>query len=96
MIIVIEYNDVYSKTSGSSWQYYRDVPALDNNKNVIDFLASNNNSISFKFRQQITGQTGSGGAKNFQIIAPLKYLRNFWRTFEMPLINLQINLHLKL
>ena len=33
MIIVIEYNDVYLKTSGSSWQYYRDESALDNNNN---------------------------------------------------------------
>ena len=35
---LIEYSDVYSKTSWSLWQYYRDETALDNNNNIIDFL----------------------------------------------------------
>ena len=30
--------------------------------------------------------------KNFEITVPLKYLSNFWRTIEMPLINCKINL----
>ena len=44
MYNLIEYSDVYSNTSGSLWQYYRDEPALDNNNNLIDFSANNNNS----------------------------------------------------
>ena len=28
-------------------------------------------------------------------MAPLKYLRNVWRTIEMPLINFEISLQLK-
>ena len=36
MYNVIEYSGVYSKTSGSLQQYYRDEPALDNNNNIID------------------------------------------------------------
>ena len=87
MYNLIEYSDVCLKTSGSLWQYYRDDPALDNNNNIIDFLAINNSSISFKFKQQITRQTGNGGTKNVEIIVPLKYLSNFWRTLEMSLIN---------
>ena len=35
---LIEHSDVYSKISGSLWQYYRDKPALDNNNNIIDFF----------------------------------------------------------
>ena len=54
---LIEYSDVYSKTSGSLWQYYRDEPALDNKKNIIDFSHGNNNIMLFEFKQQITGQT---------------------------------------
>ena len=50
MYNLIEYSDVYSKISGSLWQYYRDEPTLDNNNNIIDFPANNNNSISFKFK----------------------------------------------
>lgn len=36
----------------------------------------------------------SGNAKNVQIIVPLRYLSNFWRNLEKPLINCQINLKL--
>ena len=58
MYNLIEYSDAYSKTSGSLWQYYRDEPALNNNGDIIDF-PENNNIRSFKFKQQITGQTGT-------------------------------------
>ena len=40
----------------------------------------------------MTGQTGDDGTKNVEIMVPLKYLSNFWRTLEMPLINCEINL----
>ena len=91
---LIEYSDVFL-TSGNLWQYYRDEPALYNNNSIIDFLANSDNIISFKLEQQITGQTENRGTKNVKIIVPLKYLSNFRRTIEMPLINCEINLHLK-
>ena len=53
------------------------------------------NSISFKFKQEITGQTGNDGKKDVKIIVPLKYLCNFWRTLTMPTINYEISLQLK-
>ena len=53
MYNLIEHSDAYSKTSGSLWQYYRDEPAVDNNKNIIDFSANNNNSILLNFKQKI-------------------------------------------
>ena len=63
---LLEYYDTYLKTSGSSWQWYRDEPALNNkNKYITDFSADNNNSNSFKFKQQITGQTRDNGTKMF-------------------------------
>ena len=37
MYNLIEYSDAYLKTSGNLWQYYRDEPALDDNRNIIDF-----------------------------------------------------------
>ena len=40
----------------------------------------------------MTGQTGDDGTKNVEIMVPLKYLSNFWRTLEMLLINCEINL----
>ena len=40
----------------------------------------------------MTGQTGDNGTKNVDIMVQLKYLSNFRRTLEMPLINYEINL----
>ena len=82
MYNLIEYSDNYSKTSGSLWQYYKDDP----NDNIAD-------SKSFKFKVKITGKTpDDGNSKDVEIIVPLKYLSNFWRTLEMPLINCEVNL----
>ena len=53
MYNLMEYSDAYQETLGNLWQYYRDQPALDNNTNIVDFPSDNNNSISFKFKQQI-------------------------------------------
>ena len=43
---------------------------------------------------KLAGQTGDNGTKNVEIMVPLKYLSNFWRTPEMPLINCEITLDL--
>ena len=51
MYNLTENSDAYLNTTGSLWQYYKDKPALDNNNNIINFLANNNNGISFKFQQ---------------------------------------------
>ena len=51
------------------------------------------NSESFKSKVKITGKTpAAGNTKDVEIIVPLKYLSNFWRTLEMPLINCEVNL----
>ena len=82
MYNLIEYSDNYSKTSGSLWQYYKDDP----NNNLAD-------SESFKSKIKITGKTpADGNTKDVEIMVPLKYLSNFWRTLEMPLINYEVNL----
>ena len=65
-------------------QYYKDDP----NDNITD-------SESFKFKVKITGKTpDNGNTKDVEIIVLLKYLTNFWRTLEMPLINCEVNLNL--
>ena len=91
MYNLIEYSDNYTKTSGSLWQYCKDIPPRNNNNEIINFLG-NNNTDSFNFKAKITSQTGNNGTKDVEIMVPLKYLRNFWRTLEMPLINCEINL----
>ena len=54
-----------------------------------------NNPILFKYKQQLTGQTGNGGTKKVEIMVPLNDLSKFWRTHEMSLINSAINIWLK-
>ena len=50
-------------------------------------------SASFKFKMKITGKTpADDNKKDVKIILPLKYLSNFQRTLEMPLINCEVNL----
>ena len=64
------------------WQYYRDGP----NVNLTD-------SESFKSKIKISGKTPvAGNEKDVEIMVLLKYLSNFWRTLEMPLINCEVNL----
>ena len=43
----------------------------------------------------MTGQKGNGGTKDVEKMVPLKYVINFRKTLEFPLINCEINLQLK-
>ena len=79
---LLEYSDNYTKKTGSLWQYYRDEPN--------DTLAD---SEPFKSKIKITGKTpDNDNEKDVEIMVPLKYLSNFWRTLEMPLIDCEVNL----
>ena len=80
---VIEYSDNYSKTSGILWQYCRDKPALSDNSDITDFNKGNVGTNLFKMKEKITGQTGNNSRKNVEIMVPLKYLSDFWRTLEI-------------
>ena len=73
------------------WQYCKDIPAVDNNNAIVNFI-ENNLTDSFNFKVKMTSQTGDDGTKDVEIIIQLKYLSNFWRTLEMPPINCEINL----
>ena len=84
MYNLIEYSDNYVKTIGSLWQYFRDESVADDD--IED-------SESFKSKKKITGKTPNiDNKKDVEIMVPLKYLSNFWRTLEMPLINCEVNL----
>ena len=98
MYNLIEYRDNYPKTSGSLWQYCKEIPAEDDNGAIVAFNGTNDND-SFNFKTKITGKTAANnndgniaGRVDVQIVVPLKYLSNFWRTLEMPLINCEIEL----
>ena len=94
MYNLIEYSDNYSDTSGRLWQFKRDeVPA-----NNADLTI--NNSQSFKYKAALLGKTANAvnntnsSVKDAKIVVPLKYLSNFWRSLEMPLINCKVRLEL--
>ena len=89
MYNLIEYSDNYSKTSGSLWQYTKDIPGVNNDNTIVDFT-DDNVTDSFNFKVKMTRKTRDNGTKNVEIMVPLKYLSNFWRTLETPLINCEI------
>ena len=92
MYNLIEYSDNYSKTSGSLWQYCKDIPAINDNGDIFNF-DGNKATDSFSFKAKITGQTNDDVEINgVEILVPLKCLSNFWRTLEMPLISCEIEL----
>ena len=64
------------------WQYYKHEP----NDNLTDVE-------SYKSKIKRKGNTpANDNTKDFEMMVPLKYLSNFWRTLEMPLINGEVNL----
>ena len=89
MYNLIEYSDNYSDTSGSLWQFKRDEIEGDVDL-TVDAQHIPNNSSSFKYKSSFI--TNRNGVK---IAVPLKYLSNFWRSLEMPLINCKVELSLK-
>ena len=54
---------------------------------------------SFIYQAKLLENTEADGAngilKNTTIVVPLKYLNNFWRSFETPLTNWKVELKLK-
>ena len=78
---LIEYSKNYEKTTGSLWNYYRDIPT--------DPVT---NSESFKCKASITGKTpdnddDNNNTKKVEFSVILKYESSFWKTLNIPLIN---------
>ena len=73
MYNLIECSDNYLNKSGSLWQYCKDIPAVNNNRDIVDFATD-----SFDFKIKITGQTDNNvRIDNVEITVPLKYFSNF-------------------
>ena len=95
---LIDYSKNYRKTTGSLWNYCRDEPnsgsdvGVGNNK--INYYI--NDSKSFACKTSITGKLQGNNVQkdDLKIVVPLKYLSNFRRTLDMPLINCEIYLTL--
>ena len=70
MYNLIEYSDNYPKRYGILWQHFKDIHAVNNNGNIINF-----NGDSFNFKAKIKSRSGDNREiENVEIKAPLKYL----------------------
>ena len=94
MYNLLEQSKNYRKKTGSLWNYYRHEPN--------DPLSSNSESL--KYKTSIQGNTyniGAGeegydankvGKNETEVVIPLKHSSNFWRSFDIPLINCEVEL----
>ena len=95
MYNLLEYSKNYEKASGSLFNYYRDEPneaEIANDNGAINILIRN--SKSFDYKTEIAGSldAGENEREDVTIAIPLKYLGNFWRSLDIPLINCEITL----
>ena len=92
MYHLLEYSKNYRKTTGSFWNYYRDEPNSDTDANEIKQSIINSNYFDYK-ANFIDSVTHNNLTKNdVKIVVPLKYLSNFWRSLNIPLINCEVEL----
>ena len=103
---MLEYNDNYADTSASLYQYKRLKQPLGNNDAFVD--VTTNKSSSFKYQLSLIGITSTAVAananrdvpgahrlwENVKIVVPLKYINNFFRSLELPLINTKLYIEL--
>ena len=102
---MLEYSDNYADTTGSLYQYKRSEPR-DNNGNVGNLgtaLSSFRYQSGLVQKQLTTPKLGNVPAnadpncanlhriwKNIKNVVPLKYISNFFRNLELPLINTKL------
>ena len=94
MYNLLQYSKNYRKTIGSLYNYYRDElshDADDNQFNNIKIVNSN----TFKYKNKTIDNKNNQGTKDIELAIPLKYLGNFWRALNIPLISCEISLELK-
>ena len=90
MYNLLEYSDNYADSSGILWQFKGDEQNMNGN-NIAD--VSTADSSSFKYKSSLLRTPKATGAlENAKIVVLLKYLSNFFRSLEMPLINCKIHL----
>ena len=106
MYNLLEYSKNYRKTIGSLYNYYRDELSNDADDNNFDNIQVVN-SHTFKYKNKIIGNTynvnagadgydvDKNGTQEVELAIPLKYLGNFWRALNIPLISCEVSLELK-
>ena len=102
---LLEYSKNYRKTIGSLYNYYRDELTNDNNNNFANRNVVHSNA--FKHKNKIIGNTynvdagtadynaNKNSTQPVELAIPLKFLGNFWRALNIPLISCEVSLELK-
>ena len=104
---MLQYSDNYADSSGSPWQFKRDEQKKTNAGNLVNFTTAGLSSFKYKtnllkgLKSRNVATNPNPNIANTQrlftnakIAVPLKYLSNFFRSIEMPLINCKIHLEL--
>ena len=106
MYNLLEYSKNYRKTIGSLYNYYRGELSHDADDNNFDNIKVVN-SNTFNSKNKIIGNTynvnagddgydvNKNGTQEVELTIPLKYLGNFWRALNIPLISCEVSLELK-
>ena len=97
MYNLIEYSDNCQDSSATLYQFKRDEPPEDDA--VADLTADNSDSFKYKIKllgnvTEAAGNAAGVRRLNVKIVVTLKYLSNFFRSLEMPLINCKVKLNL--
>ena len=92
-----ENSDNYQDSSATLYQYKRD--ELPEDDAVANLTADNSSSFKYKIKllgniTEVAGNAAGVRKLNVKVVVPLKYLINFFRSLEMPLINCKIKLNL--
>ena len=87
MYNLLEYSDNYKNSTGNLYQFKRD-ETPDNNSDVA------NDTTSLVYKSKLIKGADDNNVNNVKLVVPLKYVRNFFRSLEMPLINCKIDLEL--
>ena len=87
MYNLLEYSDNYQNSTGNLYKFKRDEPP-DDNANV------GNATSSLVYKSKLIKGTDDNNVNNVKLVVPLKYVSNFFRSLEMPLVNCKIDLEL--
>ena len=80
MYNLLEYSDYYQDSTGSLYQFKKDEPP-DDNANV------GNATTSLVYKSKLIKGTDDNNVNNIKLVVSLKYVSNFFRSLEMPLVN---------
>ena len=90
MYNLLEYSGNYSMKLGSLWNYYGD--EINDDKNIKMKIKTSN---SFECKTKLNRENANNNnILDTRVVIPLKYLSNFCRSLDLPLINCELKLDL--